>query len=87
MTALPADTVAILTAFFQYLDADHDGYVTINEIRDACSVDVNADGVVSSDEVDIGALPWLRELAQQDTNGDQKLTLQELLQYNLDLAV
>lgn len=71
-----------LTEFFQYVDTDHDGFITVAEIHAACDVDINADGVIDAAEMNAGTGPWLAVLAVQDLNKDQKISLSELLAYN-----
>lgn len=78
---MAADRQAIVD-FFNYVDTDHDGYITVDEIRNACSVDINNDGVIDAFEAEIGAAPWLNALPLEDLNGDHKLSLTELLQSN-----
>lgn len=80
---LTSDDIAVLTDFFQFVDTDKDGYVSVEEIKDACAVDINGDGVTSEEERITCAKPWLdRFLAQQDTNTDGKISLQELIAFN-----
>lgn len=74
-----------ITEFFNYVDADKDGFITIDEIKDACKVDINGDGTITDDEKLQTARVWIVEkLPIQDLNGDQKLTLDELVAYNND---
>jgi Ca2+-binding EF-hand superfamily protein len=76
------DKIETLTSFFDFVDTDHDGFITVNEIRDACSVDVNADGIISEEEIVACAKPWLDSLNLQDLDGDTRISLAELLAYN-----
>lgn len=76
------DSTETLTTFFNYVDADGDGVITIAEIIAACAVDIDGDGTVTEAEAAIGAAPWLADLSKQDVDGSQTLTLQELLNYN-----
>ena len=80
---LTQDDIETMTLFFDFVDSDNDGYVTVDEIREACSVDIDGDGEITDAEKNASAAPWLGALAtSQDTDGDQKLTLAELLQFN-----
>ncbi len=82
---LSQDDVCTITAFFNYVDTDRDGYVTPDEISAAMAVDLNGDGVISPDELVVAGQEWMTSNFQaQDLNGDQKLSLSELLQYNND---
>jgi Ca2+-binding EF-hand superfamily protein len=76
-----ADRQAI-TDFFNYCDTDHDGYITVEEIRQACGVDLDGNGIIDQSELDTGSAPWLAVINTQDLNGDHKISLQELLAYN-----
>ena len=80
---LSADDIVALTMFFEYVDTDHDGYITIEEIRTACAVDYNSDGVIDQNELIRGGQIWIEQyLPSQDVNADSKITLEELLSYN-----
>lgn len=80
---LTQDEVETMTLFFHFIDLDADGYVTIDEIREATGVDIDGDGIITEAEKNASAEPWLSALAtSQDLNGDQKLSLHELLMYN-----
>ncbi len=83
---LTADDIDVLTRFFNFIDTNNDGFITEQEIIDACAVDVNNDGNISQSEIDSTCRPWLVALkAKQDTiTVDCKLSLSELLQYNND---
>lgn len=82
---LTADDIDIITRFFQFVDADSDGFITIAEIREACAVDLDGDGTVSESEKDACSAPWINGyLTSEDTDGDRRITLAELLQYNND---
>lgn len=81
---LSTDDIDAITRFFNYVDTDNDGYISVSEIRAACGVDINGDGVVSVDEANIGSQPWLDAFVKEDKNGDDKLSLDELLAYNND---
>jgi hypothetical protein len=80
---LTDDAISVLTEFFNYVDTDHDGFITINEIKTACEVDINGDGVITEEERVTSASPWINLLlSNQDLDLDQKLSLTELLTYN-----
>lgn len=79
---LTADEVETLSLFFDWVDTDHDGYITVNEIKEACAVDVDGDGLITEAEKTACAQAWIAALAQQDVDADAKLTLDELLTYN-----
>jgi Ca2+-binding EF-hand superfamily protein len=82
-TYLTSDDIQTLTEFFNFVDTDHDGLITINEIKEVCAVDINADGVISEDEILLSASPWIDNmLINQDLDHDSKLSLEELLKYN-----
>ena len=71
---------SVIVEFFNFVDTDRDGFITVNEIKEACVVDINQDGVVSEDEKLQCARVWLQEkLPLQDLDGDQKISLAELL--------
>lgn len=83
MPELTQDDLETLATFFGFVDADHDGFVTIEEIRAASAVDVNNDGIVSAEEIAACAAPWLDVfLAEQDLDGDRRVTLAELVEFN-----
>ena len=86
MPALSADDISVLTEFFNYVDTDHDGFITIAEIRAAVAVDTDADGTISEIEITASALPWVSDLVNQDTDADSKIGLAELITYNENLA-
>jgi hypothetical protein len=80
---LSQETINNLTQFFQYVDKDNDGYITVAEIREACGVDINNDGVISEDEKDRTSRVWIQTyFGSQDLNTDMKVSLNELLTYN-----
>lgn len=83
MPPLTQDAIDTLTNFFQFVDTDKDGFITANEIRVACAVDINGDGQIDESEVARSAEPWLNlYLQKQDKDGDQKISLNELLEFN-----
>lgn len=82
---LSSDEVSVLTEFFNFVDTNHDGYITVEEIKMACAVDINGDGIISNEEILKGAGVWLNSyLSQQDLDMDAKVSLQELLKFNND---
>ena len=47
------------------------GYITVTEIRKACAVDINNDGVISKDEKDRTSRVWIQTyFGSQDLNSD-----------------
>ena len=81
---LTADEIETLSLFFDWVDADKDGYISITEIKEACAVDLDQDGFITEAEKEACARAWIAALADQDVDDDQKLTLEELLKYNND---
>lgn len=77
------DTVETLTEFFNYVDTDHDGWITVDEIKQACAVDIDGDGVISEVELDATSLAWINNVPLIDLDKDMKITLEELLKYNI----
>jgi len=45
MPTLSVNEIAVLLEFFNYVDTNHDGFVTVAEIR-AAVTDTNADGTI-----------------------------------------
>ena len=83
MPPLSQDTVEAVTAFFNYVDTDQDGYITIGELEEALAVDYDGNGVISPDEKVRAGAQWLNNGFQlQDVSGDSKLSLFELLDFN-----
>lgn len=81
---LTSDQIEILTIFFDWVDTDKDGFISKDEIIAACAVDLNADGVIDEIEKLQSAKDWLTTyLPLQDGNLDDKLTIEELLAFNL----
>lgn len=80
--ALTADDVTTLTTFFQAVDSNHDGYISVAEIKSACRVDTDGDGNITQAEVDASALPWLTDFVNQDLDNNAQISLAELLAYN-----
>jgi len=77
-----------LTEFFNFVDTDHDGLITMEEIKVACGADINQDGAISEEEMITCARVWLNTyLAIQDINNDTKLSLHEILKFNNDTKI
>lgn len=73
---------SILVEFFAFVDADKDGFITVDEIKEACKVDIDGDGTISDDEKIQCARIWVNEkLPLQDFDGDGKISLAEMLAY------
>ena len=83
------DKIATLTAFFNYVDEDHDGFITPAEIEDAMAVSFPdpvtgvSNGIITEADKEQAGQEWLSVyFGQQDTNHDGKISLQELLAWN-----
>ena len=80
--------IGVLTEFFAFVDADHDGFITIEQIKEVCNVDTTTDGNITEDERMLYAmaakwLVWVNEQAPlQNDNNDPKLSLARLVAYN-----
>jgi hypothetical protein len=73
---------SVIVEFFNFIDTDHDGFITVDEIKEACAVDIDQNGVITEAEKLQCARVWLQDkLPLQDLNGDQKISLDELLAY------
>lgn len=72
----------VIREFFAWVDADGDGFITVQEIRNACAVDIDGDGGIAEAEKTQTARGWLDLFTQQDLDADQKISLQELLLFN-----
>lgn len=80
---LSQDSIDSITAFFNYVDSDHDGFITYDEIKVAMEVDLNGDGTITPEESVISAAEWVNSyFSSQDINTDQKISLSELLIFN-----
>jgi hypothetical protein len=84
MPALSVNDIAILLEFFNYVDTDHDGFITVAEIR-AAVTDTNADGTNSKLQIVASSLPWLTALTNQYIDGDSRITLSELMECNANV--
>ena len=80
---LTPDDISVITEFFQFVDSDHNGFISVAEIKEACAVDINGDGIISEDEKTKCATAWLGSIFfKEDANQDQRLALEELLAFN-----
>lgn len=80
---LSDEDISVLTEFFQYVDTNQDGFITVDEIRNACAMDINHDGVISEMERDQTARVWLRlYLDREDVEHTHTISLGQLLQFN-----
>ena len=52
--------VSVISEFFAFVDTDRDGFITVDEIREACKVDLNNDGVITDDEKMQCARVWIK---------------------------
>lgn len=74
---------SIISEFFAYIDTDRDGLISVDEILEACKVDINGDGVISQEEKFQCARVWINDIFPlQDMNGDIKISLDELMSFN-----
>lgn len=71
-----------LTVFFNFVDSDGSGFITVAEIHAACDIDIDNNGVIDTSEMAKGSGPWLAVMATIDLNVDQKISLTELLAFN-----
>lgn len=75
--------ISVLYEFFTGVDADKDGFVTIDEIKQACQVDIDGNGVITEDEKLQCARVWINEkMPLQDLDGDAKLSFAEMVSFN-----
>lgn len=82
---LNIDDITTIDDFFSFVDTNSDQFITKEEIKEACAVDINNDGIITENEKNISSNPWLNSyFVYQDTNKDNKISLTELLQYNND---
>ena len=73
---LSEDDQMTITMFFNEVDTDKDGYISVQEIKDAMSLTVNNVTFDNSQE-------WLSNyFVAEDFNHDNLITLPELLMYN-----
>lgn len=71
-----------LRHFFDWVDQDSDGFITIEEIKQACSVDIDGDGNVIESEKIWSARGWLERFPFQDLDLNQQISFEELLAHN-----
>ena len=82
-TNLTQDDIETITAFFNYVDTNNSGSISVAEIQEAMSVDLDADGIITENEKIIAGQKWLdSHFTTQDLDSNQMLTLVELLVYN-----
>lgn len=82
---LTSDDIETITAFFNFVDTNNDGFVSIDEIQTAMAVDLNGDGTITVDEKVAAGQKWTSTyFIAEDFNSDNLLTLQELLKFNND---
>lgn len=75
--------VASLTAFFNYVDANKDGYISPDEINEAMAVDFDHNGTIEEWEKVKAGKQWLDTFfAGQNANYDRLISLDELLKWN-----
>jgi len=80
---LSEEDISVLTEFFEFIDANGDGLVDIDEIRSACQIDINSDGIISESEKDQAARVWIRlYLDREDISHSHLITLADLLSFN-----
>ena len=70
-----------LTAYFTYVDADRDGFISAEEIQDAGNVDLNGDGVITEDEDLMMGQKFFADIFEYDINRDKLISLEELYLY------
>jgi hypothetical protein len=71
--------VALLILLFRCVDKDHDGFISVNEIKAACAVDWDGDGVISEAEKNAGIGGMVQAVASlAGVEGDQKFSLRDL---------
>lgn len=82
---LSTDDINTISDFFSFVDTNSDGYIGTKEIKNACAVDINCDGIITEEERTSSSYPWLNDYFYlQDIDQDNKISLTELLQYNND---
>jgi Ca2+-binding EF-hand superfamily protein len=73
---LTNDDIFAITSFFNEVDTDNDGFISVQEINNAMTVTVNGITYNNSQE-------WLQNyFAAEDFNNDNLISLAELLLYN-----
>lgn len=72
--------VLVVFLVFAYVDKDRDGFVSVNEIKAACAVNRDGDGVISDAEKNAGLGGVVQTMASMaGVDGDQKFSLRDLL--------
>lgn len=75
---LTNDDILTITDFFNEVDTDKDGFISVQEITNTMTVTVNGITYDNSQE-------WLANyFVAEDFNKDNLISLQELLMYNND---
>lgn len=78
-----ADDVLTLTAFFNYVDKNKDGYISPDEINEAMAVDYDNSGTIDEWEKVKAGRQWMDTFfAGQNANYDRRISLDELLKWN-----
>lgn len=77
------DKTETLTDFFNWVDQDHDGFISKSEVNEAMAADIDNDGLISQTEKTESGLKWINSYYDaQDLNADDKISLSELLAFN-----
>ena len=80
---LSEEDISVITEFFSFIDTNGDGIIDITEIRSACQIDINHDGIISESEKDQAARVWIRlYLDREDVQHNHAITLADLLTFN-----
>lgn len=80
---LTQDMIDTLTMFFNWVDTNQDGFISLEEIKNACAVDLDGNGTIDDSEKLACAKAWIETyLPLQDLDGDSRVSLSELLAFN-----